>query len=41
MMSYMDLGIIISLTIGITLLIMSAIFSLAALIILKEKPGHE
>ncbi len=37
----MDLGIVISLTIGITLLIMSAVLSLTAFIILKDKPGEK
>lgn len=35
----MDLGIVVSLTIGITLLIMSAVLSLTAFIILKDKPS--
>ncbi|CAN5190849.1 hypothetical protein BH09PAT2_BH09PAT2_04010 [soil metagenome] len=45
MMKYMettfDIGIIISITIGITLLIVSAVLSLAALLILKDKPKKE
>lgn len=33
----MDLGIIISLTVGITLLIMSAVLSLTAIILLRDQ----
>ena len=40
-MTYMDFAIVVSLSIGVTLLIMSALLSFAALVVLKDKTMKE